>query len=196
VVPPDVTIGVDEVEDGAVVVVVLEVPPSDDGADELLVVVEVVRPVWADVALLAVVEEPGELEPGCSRATTTAITAVAPVTASTPQRDTTRSRDCALALLSGPITSGRCVIDQQPLLAERVHPNSSDSTPAQDALCASCDIPLAPGGEGKVPAARLVPVGRLSEVGSTGRETWHRYANIRDFRGRGLEECRGHGRPQ
>jgi hypothetical protein len=143
VVPPDVTIGVDEVEDGAVVVVVLEAPPSSDDRVGELLVVEVVPSVGADVALLAVVEEPGELEPGCSRATTTAITAVTPVTASTPQRDRTLSRDCALALLSGPFTWGRCLIDQQPLLAERVHPNSSDSTPAQNALCASCDIPSA-----------------------------------------------------
>jgi hypothetical protein len=123
---------VDEVEDGAVVVVVvvLEVPRSEEGAAEL-VVVEVAPPVATDVALLAVVEEPGELEPGCSLATTTPITTVAPVTTSTPQRDRPRSRDCALTLVSEPFSSGRCVIDQQPFAGgtspseqSRFHPRS------------------------------------------------------------------------
>ena len=143
VVPPDVTVGVDEVEDGAVVLVVLEGPSSDHGVDEPLDV-EVLPSVGVDVAPLAVEEEPDELEPGCSRATTTAITAVAPVAASTTPRDRPRSRDCALALFSGPFSSGRCAIDQQPLLAERLNPTSPGSVPAPDTLCASCEISREP----------------------------------------------------
>jgi hypothetical protein len=68
------------VEDGAVVVVVAEFEdPTFDG-DPVLVelpVVDVV-PFPFEVEL----EDGAALEPGCSRATATAITAVAPVTAS------------------------------------------------------------------------------------------------------------------
>jgi hypothetical protein len=136
------------VEDGADVEVVVEVEgcaASDDDSDELLVVDVVLSPVARvtpppDAVVDVVSDDAGTLEPGWSRATSTAITAVAPVAASTAPRVRARRRDCALALLLGLCGSGGRDIDRQPLLVGRRHPNTAGSTPAPDALCASCDI--------------------------------------------------------
>jgi hypothetical protein len=135
------------VEEGADVVVVVELvdepDASDDDVDAPLVVEVVPSPVETETPPLEVVvevEEAGRLEPGCSRATTTAITAVAPVAARTTPRVTPRRRDCALALLWGPCASDGRDIDHSPLLAEHRHPTMAASTPAPDALCTSCDI--------------------------------------------------------
>jgi hypothetical protein len=128
-----------------VVVEVEDWASSDDDPGELLVVDVVLPPVaWVtfppDAVVDVVPDDEGTLEPGCSRATSTAITAVAPVTASTVPRVRARRRDCALALLWGLCGSGGRDIDLQPLLAGCRHPNTAGSTPAPDALCASCDI--------------------------------------------------------
>ena len=117
-VPPDVTVGLDEVEEGADVDVVVELvaepDSSDDEVDAPLVVEVVLLPVETDTPpreLVVDAVEAGTLDPGCSRATTTASTAVAPVAASTAPRVTRRRRDCALALLWGLCGSGGRDID-------------------------------------------------------------------------------------
>jgi hypothetical protein len=87
------------VADGAdvdVVDVVGEPESSDDDVDEPLVVEVVLPPVETETPPLEVVvvaEDVGTLDPGCSRAMTTAITAVAPVAASTAPRVRPRRRD-------------------------------------------------------------------------------------------------------
>jgi hypothetical protein len=145
-VPPEVTVDRDEVEEGAVVVVVVTGDPASscDVVDEALVVEVVSLPVVAAAPPFDVVdvvsEDVASLDPGCSRDTTTATTAVAAVAASTAPRVRLRRRDCARALLWGLWSSGGRDIDWQPLLAERHHPNTADSTPALDALWPSCDI--------------------------------------------------------
>jgi hypothetical protein len=132
--------------DVVLVVVVdgFEEPVLSDVVVEPLVVVVVLWPVEREVLPLDVVDvgsaDEGALEPGCWRATTAAITAVAPVAARTIPRVRRRSRDCALDLVSGLFASGGRDIDQQPLLAERRHPNTPASIPPPGALCASCDI--------------------------------------------------------
>jgi hypothetical protein len=97
-VPPDVTVGLDEVAEGADVDVVVEVvgePESTDDEVEPFVVEVVLSPVERETPpfeVVVVAEDAGMLDPGCSRATTTAITAVAPVAASTAPRVRTRRR--------------------------------------------------------------------------------------------------------
>jgi hypothetical protein len=101
-VPPDVTVGVEELALGAD-----EVPVVPD--EELpLFVVEAVPELDDEVDPFEVLVESGEsavrcvlLAPGCSRATTTPIAAVAAVAATMAPRVRLRSLDRAFSLDSG-----------------------------------------------------------------------------------------------
>jgi hypothetical protein len=98
---------------GAVVVVVVatdplpvEPPPVEPLPAEVVLVVvdvelEVEVVVEVDVPVVGVVEAGEALEPGCSLATTTPMTAEAPVAPSTTARVNRRSRRCARSRPSG-----------------------------------------------------------------------------------------------
>ena len=118
-VPPDVTVGLDEVEEGADVVEVVELEDdpasSDDDVDAPLVVGVVRSPDETETPPLEVVvvaEEAGTLDPDVHAPRPRPSRAVAPVAASTAPRVTRRRRDCALALLWGLCVSGGRDIDQ------------------------------------------------------------------------------------
>jgi hypothetical protein len=113
-VPPDVTRGEVVVVVGASVVVVVVVvgavvvavvapdpPPVEPLSVEVVVVVEVDVEVEVEVPVVGVVAAGEALDPGCSLATTTPMTAEAPVALSTTARVNRRSRRCARPRSSG-----------------------------------------------------------------------------------------------
>jgi hypothetical protein len=123
-VPPDVTVGREEVEVGAdepavVGVVVSEVEPEPE-----LPVLELPE---FEVPVLEVLDvEPavpdslgGLLEPGCSSATTTPMSAVSPAAARTAPRVSRRTLACAFARVSGVLASLGSAMWSRPLLSER-----------------------------------------------------------------------------
>jgi hypothetical protein len=119
-VPPDVTVGLEEVEVGAdepfepavVVVVVSAVEPE-------LPVLELPVLELLDVELGVPDSLGGLLEPGCSSATTTPMSAVSPAAARTAPRVRRRTLDCACARVSGVLGSLGSAMGSQPLLSER-----------------------------------------------------------------------------
>jgi hypothetical protein len=115
-VPPDVTVGREEVEVGAgepavVVVVVSDVEPEPE-----LPVFELSP--W-DVELEVPDPFGGLVEPGCSSATTTPMSAVSPVAAMTAPRVRRRTLDCAFSRVSGVLGSLGSAMGRGPLLSGR-----------------------------------------------------------------------------
>jgi hypothetical protein len=126
-VPPDVTVGLEEVEVGAdepfepavVVVVVSAVEPEPELPVLELPVPELPVLELVDVELGVPDSLGGLLEPGCSSATTTPMSAVSPAAARTAPRVRRRTLDCACARVSGVLGSLGSAMGSQPLLSER-----------------------------------------------------------------------------
>jgi hypothetical protein len=137
-VPPDVTVGREEVEVGAddpfelldelplsledepepavVVVVVSEVEPKPEPE---LPVLELPLFVLLEVEPVVPDSLGGLVEPGCSSATTTPMTAVSPAAARTAPRVRRCTLDCAFARVSGVLGSLGSAMGSGPLLSER-----------------------------------------------------------------------------
>jgi hypothetical protein len=118
-----------------------EVDPDefDPDDDELgVVVVVVVAPVPLPEPFEPVAAVP---EPACSLATTTPISAVRPVAASTAPRVSVRTRDQARRRSAGVGWEvGGDIVDRRPLLWGRPYLTTCTSTPSQGPLWACCDI--------------------------------------------------------
>jgi hypothetical protein len=124
---------------GATVVVVVDgVVVEEEPSLGVEVEVDDVEVVVDDVEVVSDTVE-ALLDPGCSRATTTPITAAAPVAASTAVRVSRRSRAWARSLPSGVRPALERVM-WGPSLSERPYPNIAKSTSSQDPLWTCCDM--------------------------------------------------------
>jgi hypothetical protein len=108
------------VEDDVLLLLLLE------GVGDVVGVVVSEVDVW-----VVVVPVESRLAPGCSSATTTPMTAVAPTAARTDDRVRRRSRTKARWRVSGVDGSDWCCIDP--------HPTTGTSPHSQGPLCMSCD---------------------------------------------------------
>jgi hypothetical protein len=106
----------------------------------VVVVVVVVEPVAPETPVVLLPVDVAVEDPGCSRATTTPRTTVAPVAARTAPRVSCRRRDCARLRPSGVFGCGSGISGLGLCSRGRLHPTIPESTPSHGPLWVCCDI--------------------------------------------------------